>query len=246
MTKPNLIRYRNVEFVQYMRQTLETINKQDVAELQLTGSLNTLTTVFNTMFDVFQQAQGSAITKEIQTLDEQRDKAITGIRTLAIAYGYHFEKGLATAADLVLAAIDKYGSRIARRTYNEQTGILYSIVKDFESETTLTEALTKLNLGVWFTELKTANSEFDTKFIERVEATADAPQIDFLALRKEASEAYSVLVEHIKAHKILSSKGVYEMLLDRLSELAKQYNQVISNRTTSSTDTNTEPSSEEE
>ncbi|CAL2108814.1 hypothetical protein T190115A13A_90160 [Tenacibaculum sp. 190524A02b] len=36
------------------------------------------------------------------------------------------------------------------------------------------------------------------------------------------------------------------MLLDRLSEFAKQYNQAVANRTASNTDTNIEPSSEEE
>ncbi|CAL2095785.1 DUF6261 family protein [Tenacibaculum sp. 190524A02b] len=246
MTNPNLIRYRNVEFVQYLRQTLETINKQEVAELQLTEPLNTLTTVFNKLFDAFQLAQGSAITKEIQALDARRDKAVTGIRTLVVAYGSHFEEAIATQANLVLDAIDRYGANIARRAYNEQTGILYSIVKDIEGEASLTQALTDLSLEEWFAELKAANIEFDTRYIERIEERADVPDIKFLELRKEATEAYSVLVEHIKAHKTLSANVVYGVLLDRLSEFAKQYNQAVANRTASNTDTNTEPSSEEE
>ncbi|WP_408040331.1 hypothetical protein [Tenacibaculum amylolyticum] len=73
MTYPSLNRYRNVEFLQYMRQVLETVNKEDVSTLLLDEKVSVLTITFNKMNVNYQQAQGSNLTQEIQKLDERRD-----------------------------------------------------------------------------------------------------------------------------------------------------------------------------
>ena len=241
MNYPELSRYRNAEFLQYMRQTLETVNKEEVATLQLTDPVTQLTTIFEEMNASFLQVQGSKLTVEIQELDELRDRAYRGFRSLAIANTYHKEKTKADAGQNMLAAIDGYGPEIAKRNYNEQTGILYSMVKDFETKEELIAAVQTLQLADWLAEIKETNSAFDAKYLDRVDETALNPLVNFPELRKQAMEAYRVLISHIEAHATLSSNKVYTQLLDKISVLAGQYNFTLNQRSASGTQTPPEP-----
>ncbi|WP_408040330.1 DUF6261 family protein [Tenacibaculum amylolyticum] len=165
--------------------------------------------------------------------------AIRGFRNLATTYTYHANEAKANAAKDMLTAIDIHGSEIARRSYNEQTGILYSIVKDFETKDNLKAAITLIGASEWLTELKNSNTLFDTKYLERNDEAALNPLTDFTELRKEATTGYRELINHIEAHATLSDIGTYKELLNKISNLAKQYNLSLELRTGNNTNTST-------
>ncbi|MEY8860822.1 DUF6261 family protein [Tenacibaculum singaporense] len=235
MNSPYLNRYRNGEYLQYMKDILQLVNLQDVDALALTNPTNELTTIVNRIDSLYQQVQGSSLTQEIIALDTRRDKAITGIRTLVSAYTNHFNEATISAAKALLATINTYGTDIARKSYQEQTAILDSISKDFETEPELIQAISLLDIATWVAELKNANTEFSAKYIERVGETAASPENNIQELRTEASLTYRKLVLHIEAHATLSENEAYPTLLNEIDVLAKQYNLVVDNRSKSST-----------
>lgn len=235
MNSPYLNRYRNGEYLQYMKDILQLVNLQDVDALALTNPTNELTTIVNRIDSLYQQVQGSSLTQEIIALDTRRDKAITGIRTLVSAYANHFNEATISAANALLATINTYGTDIARKSYQEQTAILDSISKDFETEPELIQAISLLDIATWVAELKNANTEFSAKYIERVGETAASPENNVEELRVEATLAYRKLVLHIEAHATLSENEAYSTLLNEINVLAKQYNLVVDNRSKSST-----------
>ncbi|WP_417785974.1 hypothetical protein [Tenacibaculum sp.] len=65
MNSPYLNRYRNGEYLQYMKDILQLVNLQDVDALALTNPTNELTTIVNRIDSLYQQVQGSSLTQEI-------------------------------------------------------------------------------------------------------------------------------------------------------------------------------------
>ncbi|MBL0683800.1 DUF6261 family protein [Aquimarina mytili] len=242
MNTPYLNRYRNGEFLQYMKDILELVNQQDVDALQLTSQKNALEPIVNNINTVFQQSQGSTLTQEIIALDERRDRAIIGIRGASEAFTYHYDQGMAEAANTVLTSITTHGDGISRLSYQQETAILGSVVQDFETEIELKTAIMKLGLTKWVAELKNANDSFASKYLDRVGQAAANPTADIAELRSNATEAYRTLVAHIKAHATLGTAKGHAIILDQIDILAGQYNQVIENRSSNSAndDTSTE------
>ncbi|REH56729.1 hypothetical protein C7448_101772 [Tenacibaculum gallaicum] len=240
MNSPYLNRYRNGEYLQYMKDILQLVNLQDVDALALTNPTNELTTIVNRIDVLYQQVQGSTLTQEIITLDTRRDKAISGIKMILNGYENHFNEAIVSAAKALLATINAHGTNIIRKSYQEQTAILDSISKDFETEPELIQAISLLDIATWVAELKNANTEFSTKYIERVGETAASPENNIEELRTEASLTYRKLVLHIEAHATLSENEAYPILLNEIDVLAKQYNLVVDNRSKSSTPTTEE------
>ncbi|MCD9637431.1 DUF6261 family protein, partial [Tenacibaculum maritimum] len=73
------------------------------------------------------------------------------------------------------------------------------------------------------------------RYLARVEEQAANPTENILEFRTEATNMYRELIAHINAHQTLGTKGAYSTLQEQISVLAKQYNQVVENRTTNNT-----------
>ena len=252
MIQPTFYKFKNLEIIQYLTQVLDMVNKVDINSLLLTEPVNALNVKLATLQEVYKQTQGSSITKELQEIDARRDNAIIGIRGVISSYLYHYTPNVVIAAEQLLATIDKHGVGIARRTYNEQTGIINSILKDIEKENVLTEAVTTLQLTTWINELKDANTVFNTKFVERVEETVVNPTVNFAGLRLEAITMFQGLTDYVKAYDTLTDNPVYKEILDKVDSLTISYHQTIEGRLNSpsedeiSNDTSVDESSSEE
>ncbi|CAM1345729.1 DUF6261 family protein [Tenacibaculum amylolyticum] len=229
MVSPYLNRYRNAEYLQYMKDIVKLVNQQDVAALSLTEPRDALADFITAIEAAYQQEQGSAITQEIIALDEERDKAFIGIKTVVTGYTYRKDATIANAAQTVLNAMLVYGTQVTRKSYQEETAIIDSFIDDIEIKPTITAAIATLNLQDWVADLKTANETFSQKYIERIGETA-ANTASIPNLRTNTTVAYRELISHIEAHKTLTKNVVYTGVLNEIDVLAKQYNLVVDNR----------------
>ncbi|MBC8755930.1 hypothetical protein H2O64_14725 [Kordia sp. YSTF-M3] len=227
METPVFSRYRNSEFLQYMKDVLELVNAHDVATLQLTAQHSVLTTVTDQMDDLFQQEQSSGITQELIDLDTQRDKAFMGIKAILEGYQYHYDEAIKNAARNLLFNLNNYGTNIPRMNYQAETAVIDSMLSDWETETKLVAAITTLKLADWIAELKTANATFNDRYLARVSETAANPATSFTAIREDGTIAYRKLVSHIEAHATLGSNVIHQELVSEVGVLAKQYNQTV-------------------
>lgn len=234
MTTAYLTRYRNGEYLQYMKDVLVLVNLQDVALLELTEQRDTLNSLTNQIDEAFLQSLGSALTQEIILLDERRDKAFIGIKTLLSGYTYHYDTTQQDHAKNILLSIDIYGKDITRKSYQEETAIINSLINDLETQPELIAAINAINISDWVNELKTSNQAFGSKYIERVGETAANPITNITELRATTSTAYRTLISHIQAHDVLGNNPSYATLLEEIDVLTKQYNLVLDNRSNSS------------
>jgi len=240
MNVPYLNRYRNGEYLQYMKDVLQLTN--DAAIDNLTPLTTTLSPLVASIDAAFQQSQGSVLTQDIITLDQRRDQAIVGLRSVTEGYKSHYDTAVVNAATTLHNNIASHGSKIQQLSYQEETAVLDSIITDWETESELQAAITVLNLTDWLAELKNANTAFVTKYLERVEETAANPSENIPIIRGQATEAYRNLIAHIDAHTTLATAEGYSILQSQLSVLAGQYNQVVDNRSSTTT---SEPTSED-
>ena len=240
MNVPYLNRYRHGEILQYFKDILQLLGEQDIAALQLTAQHDALQPQVAAIDAAFKQSQGSDITQELITLDDERDNTLTGLRAVINGYQYHFEEATSNAAKALLSNVDNHGTNIQRLSYQEQTAVLDSIIADWEGQAELTAAVGTLNLTAWLAHLKTTNSNFATRYLARVEEQAANPTGDIPQLREEATASYRALIAHIEAHATLGTAAEHSTLLEQISVLAGQYNQVVDNRSSSTGDSSTE------
>ncbi|TCI95086.1 DUF6261 family protein [Tenacibaculum sp. M341] len=246
MIAANLRRYKNIEFIQYLSQVIETVSKQDIDALLLTEPFNEVNLLVTKLKGAYKQTQGSSVTPEIQELDNKRDKAIRGFRMLVNAYTTFENDAIAIAATKLLGVIDKHGTNIARRNYNEQTGIIDTIIKDIANSVELTETVVSLNATEWIGNLNKTNLDFNNKYLERIDELVARDNIDFLELRTDAIKAYKNLVDHISAHTILSENEAYSVLSEKIDSLSEYYNRVVDNRSNVSVNDDTSDTTNEE
>ncbi len=244
MEVPVFSRYRNSEFLQYMKDVLELVNAHDVATLQLTTQHGALTTLTNQMDNLFQQEQSSGITQELVDLDNRRDAAFMGIKSTLEANEYHFDKAVQSAATSLLYNMNNYGTNIPRMNYQAETAVIDSMLSDWEAETALATAVTTLQLSTWVTELKTANEAFNDRYLARISESAANPAISFTAVREEGATAYRALVAHIEAHATLGSNAIHQSLVNEVGVLAKQYNVTVNARLSESSSVDSAPEEE--
>ncbi|MFC5047538.1 DUF6261 family protein [Aquimarina hainanensis] len=231
MNSPYLHRYRNGEYLQYMKDILELVNEQDTNALQLTNYVNNLLPLIDKIEIAFLKSQGNGLTKDILALDERRDRAIVGLRGLTDSYKYHFDKKISKAATALHDNIILHGNNIQRMSFQEETTVLNSIITDWEREEDLIAAVQVLKLGDWLSDLKSTNIDFSTKYIDRVGSAAVNSSSNISKLREKATNAYKHLVSRIHAGSTLAISPEYDILLDQMNILAGQYNFVVDNRT---------------
>jgi hypothetical protein len=93
-------------------------------------------------------------------------------------------------------------------------------------------------------ELKTANEEFNTKYLSRTKEYGDASPETIKTKREETNTAYYALRDRIDALHLLveTSPSPYATVINQLNALTDQYNKLLINRTdTSSPETPDKP-----
>lgn len=237
MSTPYLHRYRTGEYIQYMTDVLTLLAQEELYDLPLSVQMEALATRVADINAVFKQDRHSELTSIIADLDARRGRAITGLRGVTKHFTYHSDAAIATAAAALHATIAVHGHDISRLTYQEETAIIDSIVREWEEQETLRAAVHRLHLNSWLTELKESNAQFSARYLERVAETAQQPSRTVGEYRKAATQTYRTLVNHLKAHATLNPAAGYTGFLQELEVLATQYNQGIEHRTQPKDDT---------
>ncbi|AXG70818.1 hypothetical protein KORDIASMS9_03064 [Kordia sp. SMS9] len=235
MEIPVFSRYRNSEFLQYMKDVLELVNAQDVDALQLTAQRDDLLSMTQQMDTLFQQEQSSGITQELIDLDTRRDRAFMGIKGLLESHEYHYEEVMQNAARSLLYNLNSFGTNIPRMNYQAETAVIDSMLADWSTEPDLTAAITTTGISNWVAELTAANAGFNDRFLARVSESAANTSKSFTTMRDDSNTVYRVLVAHIEAHATLGTNATHQSLVNEISELATQYNQTVNARLRSDT-----------
>jgi len=170
------------------------------------------------------------LSDEMTVADIERDRLLIGLHTTLEGLSYHFNTATAQAAALLLAAMDKYDTRIYRLHYEVETTTINSLLNDFTSNTNLTAALTSLNLMPWVAQMRTVNERFRQLYTSRVSEKTDTKRTPTVELRQNLHQALNNLFAHLTAHATLSNDATIPLIISDINNLTARYNQLVNNR----------------
>ena len=232
MNAIELIRFRNAEYLQYMKDFAGIINLNDPATLQIDTKLAAFTAKTTELENLFKKALANDRTAVILALDERRDDAINGIASFLQGYSYHFEDDKKQNAQRLLTTMAIYGSGIARQNYQAETATLNNMMTDFAEKAELAAAVTAFNLQPWIDELSDANTQFNTEYLSRTQEYGDANPDTIKSKREEVNVTYYALRDRIDAlHTLVETPpSPYATVINQLNALTDQYNVLLVHR----------------
>ncbi|MEW7278416.1 DUF6261 family protein [Aquimarina sp. 2201CG1-2-11] len=229
-TPRNLMTLRKEEMTELLRNTVDICYQNDADALNINIQVEALKTIVDQLDGALLYEREKEFTKELETLDSDRDDAIKGLRYGFIMNTYHQHPKVKEAAQTLLDRVDSYGSRIARMNYESESAAIINLINDFETEENLKAALQRLGLQNWVDRLKIANQKFRTLYTERITEESKKNKTSFSAIRPEAMTVYTNLINRINAYVVLDEEKKYESINNELITLTDRYHQIISNR----------------
>lgn len=231
MVSPYLNRYRNAAYLQYMKDVVKLVNKEDVNTLLLKQPRDRLFALIEEMDNAYSQAKGSALTKKMKVYNEYRDKAFIGIKRVVSGYSYHYDREISSSGQEILRIMQIYGSQVIRKSYQEKSVIINSFLDELINNSKLSEAVAVLKLEGWIENLRKVNNNFIQKYLKRVEeSAANNNSVSVTDLRAGVSKVYRKLLNHLEAHNTLSANKAYKKIITEINELTSQYNSVVNAR----------------
>lgn len=237
---------RNAEYLQYVKDFSAIITLNDPASLEIGMQHSTFTAKINELELLYKKALASEKTAKILALDERRDDAVNGIYFYLLSYTYHFDPLVQQHAQLLLDNMELYGKGISRMNYQAETATVNNILRDWESKPQLMAAVIALGLSEWVTELRNANTEFNSQYLYRTQEYGDANPETIKTKRDETNAVYYALRNRIDALHLLieTPPSPYASLINQLNALTDQYNVLLVNRNQTFPTENGNPPSE--
>lgn len=244
----DLLRLRNSEFIQFIRQTIEIIVENDPALLKVETLFNDLSNQLNVLESLHKKTRANALTTTIEALDERRDYALIGLSLIVEGHLYASKEDLKEAAKLLNASLSNYGNtprEITRLNYNAETATIISLLNEWNNSTELTAALKTLSITDFVLELNDANTAFGNAYKDRLQEYAAANPETLKETRAATLPKYVALKELLQAHQIVENTTERTAVINQLNALIDQYNNLLTTRNIKP-ETNEELSDEEE
>lgn len=205
----------------------------------LVGALGTVWTAFTqaeTAFDeAYAQTRKWAQTEDIETLDTQRDQALSAFNAALKSMQSSPNAQKQQAAKLLMNIREKYTLN-ASDEYMKETTAIAQMIQEMEDDVQSDQALTATGLVDWFQDLKQKNAAFLDKMNERTAEQAGQQKGIVREKRLLAEAAYKNLVKLINAAAIMEMpEGLdWNSPIDRLNAEVEHYRQILARKGSSS------------
>ena len=169
----------------------------------------------------------SALTGNLVGADDYRDGLGRGLVYTVKGATSHFDPVKKAAATRLMVALDHYGN-IGRKSYDEQTAAINSLVNDLN--TGYAADVAALGIGDWVAELQSANAAFSALMQERYSEEAAKTQLTMKEARVQLDGAYRAITERIGALIIVNGERDYESFVAELNQRIERYNNMVALR----------------
>ena len=211
----NLTKLRLMNFYQVMTNVQLFLSQEDLETLKLKDAAKVFDEKYKAFDAAVQPMRGDVDTKELNKLDERRDKALIGLYGHVRVFTGFPEEAKATAAQQLQAILLKYDKAPQTKPLREETAIVSNVVSDLE----VADAKAKLTLigaEKWLDELKDANKKFEAAYNARTQRN-----MDLVGQTKEKRIAldgeYRHLAHTINALATLGGEAPYKRLMSSIN-----------------------------
>ena len=211
----NLTKLRLMNFYQVMTNVQLFLSQEDLETLKLKDAAKVFDEKYKAFDAAVQPMRGDVDTKELNKLDERRDKALIGLYGHVRVFTGFPEEAKATAAQQLQAILLKYDKAPQTKPLREETAIVSNVVSDLE----VADAKAKLTLigaEKWLDELKDANKKCEAAYNARTQRN-----MDLVGQTKEKRIAldgeYRRLAHTINALATLGGEAPYKRLMSSIN-----------------------------
>ena len=211
----NLTKLRLMNFYQVMTNVQLFLSQEDLETLKLKDAAKVFDEKYKAFDAAVQPMRGDVDTKELNKLDERRDKALMGLYGHVRVFTGFPEEAKATAAQQLQAILLKYDKAPQTKPLREETAIVSNVVSDLG----VADAKAKLTLigaEKWLDELKDANKKFEAAYNARTQRN-----MDLVGQTKERrialDDEYRRLAHTINALATLGGEAPYKRLMSSIN-----------------------------
>lgn len=231
ITSTNLTMLRNLEHFQVMSNILTYLKNGNPEELKLTAQTEAFEKALKHYDDVLVLERGNALSEKINQADLDRDLALRALLSVIRNYTSFPNPEKADAANQLLRQIEKYGRRIDKFPYLQESGVLNNLLQDLELKENA-DYLRLLHLEDWVTTLKEAVIRFNELFQSRETDNSTKLSGQVKEARQTTQEEFEHIVTLINAYEIVYGKAQYGSLIAQINE-AVEYAQIQTTRRSS-------------
>ena len=205
----------------------------------LVGALGTVWTTFTQAENAFDKAYAQtrkwAQTEDIETLDKERDQALSAFNAALKSMLSSPNAAKQQAAKLLMFVREKYTLNPSDE-YMKETTAIAQMIQEMEDDVQASQALTATGLIDWFQDLKQKNAAFLAKMNERTAEQAGQQKGIVREKRLDAEAAYKNVVRLINAAAIMEMpEGLdWNSPIDRLNAEVEHYRQILARKGSSS------------
>lgn len=205
------------------------------ANAALQSALSTVWTAFNAAYEAFDEAFAQtrkwSQTQDIETLDKERDQALSAFNNALKAMAASPNQTKQQATRRVQFVRDKYTISSADE-YMKETTAIQQMVQEMEDDVQTAQALTQSGLDEWLQDLKQKNAAFLAKMNERTAEQAGQQKGIVRDKRLEAEAAYRDVVKLINAAAIMEMpEGLdWNSPIDRLNAEIDHYKNILARK----------------
>jgi len=222
-----LPRYTNEEHFQFQSDFKALVEQYTPETLNIDAAWAIYQPAYDKEEGTLDTIRKSTFTGDIAGADRNRDSLNSGFENTIKGALNHFDPAKKEAAEHIQVALDHYGN-INRKSYDEETAAIYSLVDDLNGK--YADDVATLGLQEWVTALKAANDEFVALMQERYSEEAGKPQYNMKTARTEVDAAYRSITERIDALIIVNGEEAYAGFVNDLNERIERYNNAVARR----------------
>lgn len=186
-------------------------------ELKLTAQTEAFEKALKNYDDVLVLERGNTLSEKINQADLDRDLALRSLLSVIRNYTSFPNPEKADAANQLLRQIEKYGKRIDKLPYLQESGVLNNLLQDLELKENA-DAIKTLQLDDWVKVLKESNARFDELFMSRETDNSTKASGQVKEARQALQEEFERLVTVINGYELVYGTGVYGTLVDKINE----------------------------
>lgn len=220
---PFLLRYKNDDFIDFMRMVLAIYKSEDVKDEVLMFRINKLQEMYDTISEEARKRKGHYLTPKTQELDVERRSKIKGVRWFLESQQYRELKQNVVAAKILLDDFKRFGKKIERARIKLATALISQILMRWTTEKDLKAAVQTLGIQGWLENISEVNADFNQMHFQKMNKSDKRSNL--YPMKQKAKVLYETLTRDTLAF-IYLAKGdhPYEAIIEALNNLTKRYN----------------------
>ncbi len=223
---------RNSEYCMFVSQLVAIFSKFNAELLHLKKTFDRILALMPELDKVRAQDQDSEFSNLIHQLDVLRGQIFNALVKQVKNLGNSGLKSFTPQLEVLNRLLDKHGRDISGDGQNAKTKRLNDFLSDITASPEITAAIAALHLTLFVDELRTANTEFASKYILRTETEAEAETVDTDAIRSEMNEAITTFFDAFELYSLEYDELDYATPAAKINEQTSYYKTELKARDT--------------